>query len=341
LVLAAPFVLLNGIPLTNSLRPLSNPFALLDTRHLVQWAILIHIAAASVVAVRLFSMDRFEAYLLFFVPLLAMALRFGLPGLTSSFLTVGVTHTAMTFFEFVPVEGSSIETTLLTALISTAIVATLVSEHGQLLNAVDRQARLMMEATEQDGDLKEVVKRLVREVEVAKRYLAENQDDPDRAGHRAVLAGSEEPKAPLDSHDPQTDRRPQVAAVAIAQHSKDAFIDPDTNLMWTRRDNRRHVDWSTAKNYATSRNIDGQTDWWLPTIAQLETLYDPQNVGAVSVKDPIELSDRFVWSCSVAGPASVWLFDFSDGRRKLANINDAKSRVLCVRATVEGGRSTP
>jgi hypothetical protein len=52
-----------------------------------------------------------------------------------------------------------------------------------------------------------------------------------------------------------------------------AVRDPQTGLIWTQRDNGSDVNWEQAKSYCDGLTLGGYR-WTLPTIEQLEKIYD-------------------------------------------------------------------
>jgi len=112
---------------------------------------------------------------------------------------------------------------------------------------------------------------------------------------------------------------------------KDVFVDPKTKLMWTKKDNGVHVNWFSASEYAERLRLGGYEDWRLPTVAELESLYDPKDPGEFKVKPPVQLTNRFVWGVKQEGTGSASSFDFGYGMGRLAYLDDSYLRVLCVR----------
>ena len=54
------------------------------------------------------------------------------------------------------------------------------------------------------------------------------------------------------------------------------WTDPDTNLIWTKVDNGSDVTWQQANAYCANLHLAGNSDWRLPTIDELQGLYDPR-----------------------------------------------------------------
>jgi len=128
---------------------------------------------------------------------------------------------------------------------------------------------------------------------------------------------------------------------ALADAGK-IWKDPETRLMWTKKDNGSDVNWQKARNYCRNLRLAGFTDWRLPAIDELSDIYDAKaniagQLGNGSqatwhVKGSLQLSG-WQWSNS-QGNASweAWLFLFSNGERYSSPlIGSGLDRALCVR----------
>ena len=110
------------------------------------------------------------------------------------------------------------------------------------------------------------------------------------------------------------------------------YLDPETNLMWTIRDNGKDINWHQANKYARQLRLGGYSDWRLPTVDKLEKLYDPQQKSDYRIRKSFQLTSRFVWSWAREGSRSAWFFSFGDGRRYNVPVGYSSNyRVLCVR----------
>jgi len=122
------------------------------------------------------------------------------------------------------------------------------------------------------------------------------------------------------------------------QQAKELFdenivADNAAGLMWTRNDNFGDVTWQEANQYCKSLTLAGLSGWELPTIDELEKLYDPQNSRANNIRKPFRLTGYYVWSSTKGGKegsGSAWLFFFLGGRRVVVSM-DYSLRALCVR----------
>lgn len=152
-----------------------------------------------------------------------------------------------------------------------------------------------------------------------------------------------------------------IVAVASAQSSKEDrvregqlsgyWVDPSTGLMWSGKDNGKDVTWGNAIRYCRALRLAGYSDWRLPTIDELQGIYDgsakaPGLAGkhgdepfAFHVKGSLFLTGD-QWSSSRPNddrghPSGyAWRFNFNEGRRDtepVAYIYGAVERALCVR----------
>ncbi|MGD0680827.1 MAG: DUF1566 domain-containing protein [Terracidiphilus sp.] len=128
------------------------------------------------------------------------------------------------------------------------------------------------------------------------------------------------------------------------------WTDPETRLMWTKKDNGSDVNWQKAKIYCRNLRLGGYSDWRLPAIDELSEIYDPKvkvegQMGSGSqatwhVKGNLQLSG-WQWSNS-QGNASwqAWLFLFANGERYSSPlVGSGLDRVLCVRPAEKNANS--
>ena len=141
----------------------------------------------------------------------------------------------------------------------------------------------------------------------------------------------------------ERDKAIQEANVKAAQENAGKiWTDPETRLMWTKKDNGSDVNWQKAKMYCRNLRLAGYSDWRLPAIDELSDIYDPKaniagQMGSGSqatwhVKGNLQLSG-WQWS-NTQGNASwqAWLFLFANGERYSSPLTGSGlDRVLCVR----------
>jgi Protein of unknown function (DUF1566) len=149
----------------------------------------------------------------------------------------------------------------------------------------------------------------------------------------------------------------QQAETARKQAEADAALhptwtDPDTGLMWTKKDNGSDVDWNQASAYCSKLQLAGYSDWRLPTIEELQGINDPSVrlkavydfgvMNNIHVKGNLQLTG-WQWSSSQkdppegAGGVIAGVFDFTDVKPGNGmNLSMRYSlRTLCVRRSGE------
>jgi hypothetical protein len=57
-------------------------------------------------------------------------------------------------------------------------------------------------------------------------------------------------------------------------YSNGTVLDTRTNLMWAAQDSGDDIGWQSAKSYCENYRAGGYTDWRMPTLDELEGLYD-------------------------------------------------------------------
>jgi hypothetical protein len=156
----------------------------------------------------------------------------------------------------------------------------------------------------------------------------------------AVIAGAQ---------SPANDRGEQDTNV------RGYWTDPATGLMWAGKDNGKDVNWHKAVKYCRELRLAGDSDWRLPTLAELEGIYDrsanaPGRAGPGAgraftwhVKGNLFLTGE-PWSATQrvddrGHPNGLaWYFDFNEGIQNdddaglfTGRFADYGRRALCVR----------
>jgi hypothetical protein len=124
------------------------------------------------------------------------------------------------------------------------------------------------------------------------------------------------------------------------------WTDPETRLMWTKKDNGGDVNWQKARTYCHNLRLAGYSDWRLPTIDELSDIYDPKvtiagQLGSGSeatwhVKGNLQLSG-WQWSNSQGNTTwEAWIFLFANGKQYSSPLaGSGLDRALCVRRPAE------
>jgi hypothetical protein len=123
------------------------------------------------------------------------------------------------------------------------------------------------------------------------------------------------------------------AQLGICQDSAGILKDKATGLTWPVKDGGSDMSWGQATNYCKNLALDGHKDWRLPTMKELETIYDKKQSKLFKAKDPIELSEENMWGEAGSG-GEAWIFSFLNGSTSLLPTNGScstKGRALCVR----------
>jgi hypothetical protein len=119
---------------------------------------------------------------------------------------------------------------------------------------------------------------------------------------------------------------------AMSQDAAKTWQDSDTGLIWTVKDNGEDVNWNQARNYCSRMDLDGFSDWRMPTIDELKSIFDKSQSKTYKAKGPIELEMPTIWSSSQNQVGDVWSYNFSYGGRSLSPTGGCGSagRTLCV-----------
>jgi hypothetical protein len=113
-----------------------------------------------------------------------------------------------------------------------------------------------------------------------------------------------------------------------------------TNLMWAKDDNMGDLTWHDAKVYCKNPPIAGYkySDWRMPTIEELKTLYDKDSTGyetdcglQVKIYPIFALTCAWVWASNTQA-ISAYAFSFRKGYQySTLRLNKKSFRALPVR----------
>jgi len=85
--------------------------------------------------------------------------------------------------------------------------------------------------------------------------------------------------------------------------------DTITGMMWTQKDSYvdlgHSLSWNESNDYVNELSTGGYSDWRLPTIAELKTLYEPSKLNKDIFGGKIKLDPIF----AKRGPYSYWSSD--------------------------------
>jgi hypothetical protein len=129
---------------------------------------------------------------------------------------------------------------------------------------------------------------------------------------------------------------PAMALDRFVDHADGTVTDNRTGLMWATKDNGSPINWPSALYYCQKFNAGGHTDWRLPTIAELKSLYDPgvANQNGYYLPILISTSAQSCWASETRGNKAArfnftfgnvyWLRQFYSGPTRVLPVRDAK-----------------
>ena len=91
-------------------------------------------------------------------------------------------------------------------------------------------------------------------------------------------------------------------------------LDTRTGLMWAAWDNGSDIDWQGAKQYCENYRGVGYTDWRMPTISELQAIYDERAEKHYSIIKYINLTGCCPWASETRGSEAA-NFRFDGGVR--------------------------
>jgi hypothetical protein len=142
--------------------------------------------------------------------------------------------------------------------------------------------------------------------------------------------------ARLKAEQQASDKAAEEAAEKVARERSSAiWIDSASGLTWAKEDSYWGETWQQATDYCRSLQLAGYTDWRLPTIDELQGVYDPNtNVDGDHVNGNLKLTLPYSeWSSSQEyASGQAWTFDFRNGWRFSYQLDiHYNNRALCVR----------
>jgi len=91
---------------------------------------------------------------------------------------------------------------------------------------------------------------------------------------------------------------PAMASDRFVDHDDGTVTDTKTGLMWAAKDNGNLINWQAARSYCQNYNGGGHTDWRIPTLTEISSLYDPKekNKHGYHVNRLIDISAASCWA---------------------------------------------
>jgi len=107
------------------------------------------------------------------------------------------------------------------------------------------------------------------------------------------------------------------AGQVCAQDGADVWKDDATGLTWPLKDNGMPITPAEGRSYCDSLKTGGILDWRLPTIDEVEAIYDSKEKKQFRIKGPIELTDACVLTSSTNRGGDTFTFCFNSGSRNI------------------------
>jgi len=126
----------------------------------------------------------------------------------------------------------------------------------------------------------------------------------------------------------------EAHANRFVNNGNGTVTDTQTGLMWADKDNGSQINWYDAKIYCEGYSGGGKSGWRMPTVAELEGLY---NAGIRWGGDTIKFTHDAIWSSEIEATlngtgAAVYVF-WGGGYRGWARQWDGlRKRALPVRS---------
>lgn len=107
---------------------------------------------------------------------------------------------------------------------------------------------------------------------------------------------------------------PAMASDRFVNHGDGTVTDTKTGLMWAAKDNGSLINWQNALSYCKNFSGGDHTDWRMPTLVELASLYDPKdkNKGGYHLTILIDTTASSCWASETRGYKAA-RFNFTYG----------------------------
>lgn len=96
-----------------------------------------------------------------------------------------------------------------------------------------------------------------------------------------------------------------LAPARFVDNRNGTGTDTKTGLMWAAEDNGDDITWNAAMHFCENFTGGGYSDWRMPTIAELQSLYDTQYGKQTHITPLIHLTNQLVWSSEEDPPSAT------------------------------------
>ena len=122
-----------------------------------------------------------------------------------------------------------------------------------------------------------------------------------------------------------------TGAGLVMGQDADVWKDGATGLTWAVKDNGMAISPAEGRSYCSSKKTGG-LEWRLPTIDEVESVYDSKEKKQYKAKGTIELSEACVLTASTNRGGDAFTFCFNSGSRNIGGGGSCgtTSLALCV-----------
>ena len=127
---------------------------------------------------------------------------------------------------------------------------------------------------------------------------------------------------------------PAMASDRYMDNGDGTVTDTKTGLMWAATDNGDPINWKDARSYCQNYSGGGHTDWRMPNLTELASLFHPkvQNKRGYHIIKLIETSAQSLWASDTREYKAA-RFNFTYGQEYwLRQSYSGPTRVLPVRS---------
>ena len=124
-----------------------------------------------------------------------------------------------------------------------------------------------------------------------------------------------------------------IASERFTNNGDGTVTDNQKSLMWAIHDNGVPINWPNAQLFCQNYRAGGFSDWRMPTIEELTSLYDPEvkNIRGYHTVKPIETTAQSCWAANTDG-GKGGRFNFTYGSiHWLRKYYSGPTRILPVR----------
>lgn len=126
---------------------------------------------------------------------------------------------------------------------------------------------------------------------------------------------------------------PALASERFIDNGDNTVTDTMNSLMWADKDNGKPINWEDGWQYCKNFRGGGHTDWRMPKLIEIQTLYAPalSDKGYYSIIMLIQTTAQSLWAAETHGFEAA-RFNFTYGRTYwLRKTYSGPTRVLPVR----------